>query len=477
MSSEHRDLTMKFKFEKLGAIDEATVELAPLTVICGRNNTGKTYITYAIYALLSSWRQLIGWQVSDDDMRKLQSSGTVAIDMENQFASRWEEIRLKAGENWKDFLPQALAAPPERFKDTELSFDFDLNDRWIKRAFKKEYRSDKGRILFSAEKPENSPIIEFVALRDEDSKDFPRFALEDFVSQALLEAVLSPYIPTVFMVSTERTGAVAFKEELNLTKNKIVTLLTKMEAGKETHLHPGKLFEAVYKRGYPLPVESNVQFVNRFGSLEGRTGSFLDKHADLVTDFENIAGGRYETDKDGVTRFAPKGMSVKLQLSEASSAARSLVVFWYWLKTQASVGDMLLIDEPELNLHPENQRSFARLLAKLVNLGIQVLITTHSDTIIREFNTLIMFAQNAPHMDAVRKEFGYAPDESLAAESICLYVANGRPRTASGRARRNSFSTLERIPPDKKLGLSAEIFDATIIEMGKMQDALRYGAL
>ena len=69
MSSEHKDLAMKFKFEKLGAIDEATVELAPLTVICGRNNTGKTYITYAIYALLSSWRQLIGWQVSDDDMQ------------------------------------------------------------------------------------------------------------------------------------------------------------------------------------------------------------------------------------------------------------------------------------------------------------------------------------------------------------------------------------------------------------------------
>jgi len=468
---------MKFEFSNLGAIDEATVDLAPLTVICGKNNTGKTYITYAIHALLSSWRQLIGWQVSDDDMRILQSSGTVAIDMAVQFSSNWEEIRLKAGQNWKDYLPQALAAPPHRFKDTKLSFDFELDNTWIEKTFKKDYRSDKGRIIFSAEKQENSSVIEFAALTDEDSKHFPIFALEDFVSQALLESVLSPYMPTVFMVSTERTGAVAFKEELNLTKNKIVTLLTKMETGKETNIHPGQLFEAVYKRGYPLPVESNVQFVNRFGSLEGRTGSFFEEYPDLVSDFENIAGGHYETDKDGVTRFAPQGMKVKLQLSEASSAARSLVVFWYWLKTQAAIGDMLLIDEPELNLHPENQRSFARLIAKLVKLGIRVLITTHSDTIIREFNTLIMLSQNLPHMDNVRHKFGYAPDEMLPPESICLYVANGRPRTITGRAKRNSVASLEYFKADKKLGLSAEIFDSTIIEMGNIQDALRYGAL
>ena len=84
---------MKFKFLNLGAIDEAVVELAPLTVICGKNNTGKTYITYAIYALLHSWRELISWEVADDDMLKLQSLGTVEIDMKAQFTSHWDEIR------------------------------------------------------------------------------------------------------------------------------------------------------------------------------------------------------------------------------------------------------------------------------------------------------------------------------------------------------------------------------------------------
>ena len=42
----------KFNFKKLGPIKEGSVTLAPFTIICGRNNVGKTYISHAIYACL-----------------------------------------------------------------------------------------------------------------------------------------------------------------------------------------------------------------------------------------------------------------------------------------------------------------------------------------------------------------------------------------------------------------------------------------
>jgi len=467
---------MKFHFTHLGAIDEATIEIAPLTVICGRNNTGKTYATYAIYAFLSTWRQLIDWEVASDDLNALFANGAVSIDLEEKFAASWTDVKERTSKRWKSFLPRALGAPSDRFKDTTISFDFELDNVWKHNAFKKEFRSEEGKILFSAEKASDSGVVQFVALKDNERRDFPEFALVDFVSQTLLEAVLGPYLPTVFMVSTERTGAVIFKEELNLTKNKIVNFLATMDSSKHEQL-PGKLFEAIYKDGYPLPVENNVQFVNRFGALEALSSSLLQNHPALVSDFENIAGGKYESNKDGVTHFVPKGTTTKLRLSEASSAARSLVVIWYWLKAQATTGNMLLIDEPELNLHPENQRAFARFLAKLVNLGIKVLITTHSDTMLREFNTLIMLARHLEHIEKVRTKYGYTSDECLSTDKIRLYVANGKARSPSGRAKKGALSTLECIVPDEKLGLAVEIFDTTIVEMGNVQDALRYGAV
>lgn len=49
---------MKFHFENLGLLDQAENELASLTQpVCGENNTGKTYTTYAIYGFLRSWKR------------------------------------------------------------------------------------------------------------------------------------------------------------------------------------------------------------------------------------------------------------------------------------------------------------------------------------------------------------------------------------------------------------------------------------
>ena len=468
-------IEMKFTFKNLGAIDIAEVEIYPLTIICGRNNTGKTYVTYAIYAFLATWRQLIDWQVGAGNLNTLFDSGAVSIDLQKSFVDDWATIKEKTGVSWKKALPHALAAPVLRFKDTTLDFDFEIDNAWIERAYKQEFRSERGKLLFSAEKIAGSSQIELVALRDEETDELPRYALEDFVSQTILEAVLTPYIPNIFMVSTERTGAVAFKDELNLTKNRIVSLLSKMDSSKD-HPNPGQLFEAVYKRGYPMPVENNVRYANSFGRLETKVSDLFNQHPELISDFENIAGGKYKTNKDGTTFFLPKGSNVELGLSEASSAVRSLVVLWYWLKAEAATGQMLLIDEPELNLHPENQRYLARFLAKLVNHGIRILITTHSDTMVREFNTLIMMSRQLPHVSKAKQSFGYAEDEGLSAGKVCLYVANGKERTPSGRAKKGANSTLEKFIPDTKIGLSANIFDSTIIEMNNIQDELRYGA-
>lgn len=57
---------MKFHFEKLGLLDEADIELADLTLICGENNTGKTYATYAVYGFLRSWRGILRFVLEDE---------------------------------------------------------------------------------------------------------------------------------------------------------------------------------------------------------------------------------------------------------------------------------------------------------------------------------------------------------------------------------------------------------------------------
>lgn len=70
----------------------------------------------------------------------------------------------------------------------------------------------------------------------------------------------------------------------------------------------------------------------------------------------------------------------------SSSATKSLIELFF-IRYTAKKGDILIIDEPGVNLHPDNHRYITRLLAHLSNKDINVFITTHSDYMIKkEFN-------------------------------------------------------------------------------------------
>jgi predicted ATPase len=44
---------MIIKLKNLGPLKQAQFEIGDMTIICGPNNTGKTYATYALFGFLS----------------------------------------------------------------------------------------------------------------------------------------------------------------------------------------------------------------------------------------------------------------------------------------------------------------------------------------------------------------------------------------------------------------------------------------
>ncbi len=103
-------------------------------------------------------------------------------------------------------------------------------------------------------------------------------------------------------------------------------------------------------------------------------------------------------------------------MDESSSSVRSLLDIGFYLRHVAEPNDLLMVDEPELNLHPENQRRMARLFARLVNCGIKVFMTTHSDYIVKELNTLIMLNSAIPSHQKIMEDYHYREDELIEAK-------------------------------------------------------------
>ena len=162
-------------------------------------------------------------------------------------------------------------------------------------------------------------------------------------------------------------------------------------------------------------------------------------------------------------------------MDESSSAVRSLLDIGFYLRHVASPGDLLMVDEPELNLHPENQRRVARLFARLVNIGIKVFITTHSDYIIKELNTLIMLNQGGERLKTIAEQELYEEVELLAPEKVRVYIAQEALIKLDGAKRRTRCQTLVQADIDSKLGIEAKSFDKTIEDMNRIQEEIVWG--
>ena len=102
-------------------------------------------------------------------------------------------------------------------------------------------------------------------------------------------------------------------------------------------------------------------------------------------------------------------------------------------------------------------------------------MTTHSDYIVKELNTLIMLNQDKPYLKQIAAEEGYQSEELIAAEKIRVYIAEEALMKQRGAGRRSRYQTLVSANIDPELGIEARSFDETINKMNEIQEAIVWG--
>ena len=83
---------LTFTFKNLGPIDSAELELGDLTIIAGRNNTGKTYLVYALYGFLKTWKEWLESPPRFRSGRAHSSSSSLASGQYPTFEQIYEQV-------------------------------------------------------------------------------------------------------------------------------------------------------------------------------------------------------------------------------------------------------------------------------------------------------------------------------------------------------------------------------------------------
>ncbi|HAO09714.1 MAG TPA: hypothetical protein DCQ51_00655, partial [Planktothrix sp. UBA8407] len=446
---------MKIKVKNLGVLKQAEFTLGDLTILCGCNNTGKTYATYALFGFLSIWRRMFSIEISDDKIDQLLADGVIHLDIQ-EYVKQSEQIIIKACQEYTQQLPKIFATSTERFKKTEFQVELNINNIRLIDRFELTIGSTNTEI-FSIIKTEDSTKLIVTLLVEKENIKIPIDIVKRTIADALKDIIFSPLFPRPFIASAERTGVAIFRKELNFARNRLLEEMT--QTGK--NINPMELLFKVYD-DYALPIKKNVDFIRQLETLVKKSSFIADNYPDILVDFANIIGGEYTITQNDELYYVPKGKRIKLSMDESSSAVRSLLDIGFYLQHEAQQGDLLMIDEPELNLHPENQRRVARILARLVNIGIKVFITTHSDYIVKELNTLIMLNHDKPHIKRIAEQEGYKQVELIAYDQIKVYIAEAALIKLDGSQKKTKCQTLTPADINPELGIEARSFDPTI---------------
>lgn len=168
------------------------------------------------------------------------------------------------------------------------------------------------------------------------------------------------------------------------------------------------------------PVLDYLQF------LQGYSFNILraKRNEDLI-DFvnEHLLDGALNEQGD-VAAYMPKNSDIKIPLYLASSMINEIDPIIKML-TDRRRTKMLFYDEVETSLHPLKQLELVKLLNRLNNKGMRMIIATHSDTFATKLNNLLIFARSGKigekPVSLCNGKFEISRDDLLKTDDIHIY--------------------------------------------------------
>ncbi|HEQ3533758.1 TPA: AAA family ATPase [Vibrio parahaemolyticus] len=428
---------MKFHIKNLGKIKQADIEVNDLTIICGPNSSNKTWLSYFINHCLNTVNtRLAGTAIGlneelNECINDIIKNGSGFIDLERHlltFKNAFDLCSYLA----VDKLPSYFNLKSETFSNTEFTLDnsFGLNtEKQIiiegrRVRIKKEHYSNLAEVEVQSD-PLDKKIM--------NGKFFGSSFFNHVVKREIYTLITKVYvdnsIPTPFVITSERTGCMVFQPEIDRTTIKVKEALSELGRISDLDSLPEDILVTLEELStgehytYASPVKHNVNVI-RDANLTILEDSFIkEHHPEVIQAMDKVNGGTFSFANSQLV-FTTEDSSTTLPVTISSSSVKSLFLLDLYIKSMASPNDLLLIDEPELNLHPDNQRLMARVIARLVNTGVKVLITTHSDYLIREINNAIALSNDFEDKEGFLNEHGLIEADTLDGNRVSAYAVD-----------------------------------------------------
>ena len=388
-------------------IKEAEIELAPFTLFVGDNNSGKSYLASLVWYISSimffwDYKKSLNFKnyhylyslaneiFSNDktEVTEVKISNEVirdCINIANDVISYNKVSIFESIFNHKNIIAEEIYISYQ-------NYDININIKYYK-----SISSNKS----------NDNIIYFYY----NNKYFPGNAsnsLDSIITLLyirILESIMSREYNNTLFLPVSRTGFLLFKDLI-------------IDKSLNSYFSNSYYSNINNKLELTLPIQS---FFSKLSDLRFNKDINKKYIVDLLEN-EIINGSIYlDNMPSPQVHYKSNNSDVDLKMHVSSAVITEIAILILFLKYSKHNEDIIM-EEPEISLHPELQQQLTRVFIKLVNSNTNVLITTHSDTIVQHINNMIKLNSNSDERKKyLMNKYGYDEDDLISEDKIRMY--------------------------------------------------------
>ena len=363
-------IDFKLKIDNFGPINNADLEISRINIIAGKNNGGKTTISKLIYCILTAFSadgKYLVFQSMKDRLTALLEESIKIPYCETSCINDLLNIKLDLETKNNPDIKTIEESYNKLESVIKSSEDFE-NKRYLLRMIENDKKTLEG-----ISSPEFNHDLLFNLIRNEFSGD---------------EQLLDNYNDSTVKIYNDEEHPfeyiIEINDAINITLNNgLKSLITNREA---IYIETPYFLEFNYliaeTRSFRQIPYHQLLLSNKLNDQSTKNDILDEKHNAPIVDFQNklnsLVKGSLKKNANGLFVFKQNGKTFDLQ--NTSTGLKSIGMLQLLLENRKlKENSYLIMDEPEVHLHPEWQMKLAEILVLLVkDLNVNLFINSHS---------------------------------------------------------------------------------------------------